>query len=404
MLKFDKIHCLGIGGIGVSALAQLFLSQGKIVTGSDLVESSITQDLEKQGITISPLGDADLIIYSDAVPQDNPERIAARERGIPEMSYAQALGELSKEYKTIVVTGTHGKSTTAAMLGLILEKAGLDPLVVLGTRVPNWKHGNLRLGGGEFLVVEGDDYRDHFLELSPHAVVVTNIEFDHPDYFKDLDHTIESFGKLVGKSNMVLLNKDDKGCLRLEGIRYGKVDFSLLVPGEFNQYNAGAAAACARELGVGEDVVKQTLSEFKGVWRRFEIVGDFNGAIVVSDYGHHPSAIGATMKAAREAYPGKRLVLVYQPHQHSRTKRLFNDFVSVLSNSADVIILSEIYAVKGRMEDHDVNSKDLADEIGAQYGGDLEKTEQVVRDTIQPGDVVIVMGAGDIDQVARNLV
>ena len=444
-----KIHCIGIGGIGVSALAALWRAQGKQVSGSDA---------DTGGHRAENVRDVDLVVYSDAVPEDNIERVEARRRGISQLSYAQALGQVSREYKTIVVTGTHGKSTTTAMLGLILESAGFDPLVLVGSKVPGWPLGNLRLPKNQdyanglrpandtnkiysdnlrpkafassFLIVEGDDYRDHFLELQPYAVVVTSIEWDHPDYFRDLEHTIESFTALaekVSKDGFVILNGDDAGCKRLAQSLsrttgrlsgYGNSSdiffkLQLRVPGEFNRYNATAAATAARELGVAEEVAQKTLAAFKGIWRRFEVIGEYEGATIISDYAHHPTAIRETMKAAREAYPDRRLVLVYQPHQHSRTKHLFKDFVEVLKDAADVVIVSEIYAVKGRMEDRDVNSQMLVDEItklrnheiaNVLYGGNLEETKRVVLEQIKPGDVVILMGAGDIDSLAREMI
>ncbi|MBI2552672.1 UDP-N-acetylmuramate--L-alanine ligase [Candidatus Uhrbacteria bacterium] len=520
----QKIHCIGIGGIGVSALAQLWRAQGKQVSGSDAEESEITKTLESDGIQVFSsqssvhssqlLNGVNLVIYSDAVPEDHPERAAARTRGIPELSYAQALGQVSCEFRTIVVTGTHGKSTTTAMLGLILEAAGMDPLVIVGSKVREWGNSNIRIpqmaapanyadissvqsaarsASARFFIVEGDDYRDHFLELSPYAVVVTSIEWDHPDYFRDLEQTVESFQKLVKKvpaEGLVVMNEDDAGCsilisrhpersaeygvegshtlpsARYEISRFARNDkvgekrityghsseifgtLQLQVPGEFNRYNATAAATAAMELGVPCEVAESAVRDFRGVWRRFEIVGTMSAVhnspqpslnlregdrsipplkvrggrgsyessgeiLVISDYAHHPTAIRETMKAAREAYPGRRLVLVFQPHQHSRTKHLFNDFVEVLKDAADLVIVSEIYAVKGRMEERDVNSRMLVDKItqmppapdyaDVRYGGNLEETKQLLLQLAQPNDVVIVMGAGDIDNIAREL-
>src|SRR3989338_6050557 len=489
LTQVQKIHCIGIGGIGMSAVAEFFRAQGKEVTGYD------------DALTPTPLPegegrvreDADLVIYSDAVPEDHSQRVEARRRGIPELSYAQALGEISHGYRTIVVTGTHGKSTTTAMLGLMLEAAVFDPFVIVGSKVPGWEYGNLRLPSSTsyplhttYFIVEGDDYRDHFLELQPYAVVVTNIEYDHPDYFRDLEHTVESFQKLcekVPEDGFVITNADDAGCVKLstqkqhsnilKNVRmllYGRGSeifgkLNLQVPGEFNRYNATAAATCALELGVPRDVVERVAHEFRGIWRRFEIVGTFrnpsqppsprfageagltlrggesvnvpplkvrggrgsyesrDNILIISDYGHHPTAIRETMKAAREFYSSRRLVLVYQPHQHSRTKYLFQDFVKVLKDAADLVIVSEIYAVQGRMEEQDVSSQMIVDKIrnpslsdkGAHhsvtrseirnviYGGNLEQTKQMVLEHVKPNDVIIFMGAGDIDQTAREL-
>ncbi|MFA6131655.1 MAG: UDP-N-acetylmuramate--L-alanine ligase [Patescibacteria group bacterium] len=447
-----KIHIIGIGGIGVSALAKLLARRGAVVSGSDLLESSVTKDLEFDGRRVF-IGhdsanlpeDCDLIIYSPAVLPTNPERAAARELGIPEMSYPEALGELTKEFRTIAVAGTNGKSTTTAMLGLILEEAGFDPTVIVGTKVPTFKHGNLRVGkSGSWLVVEACEYREHFLNLNPEFAVITNIEEDHLDYYRDLDHIREAFQKFVDKVpeiGQVVFNADDITCHsltyknsvsfgenngeyraanRISGLGQQTFEFwldnnnlgniVLQVPGNFNVMNAMAAATAALAVGVPFGAVQAGLEKFFGVWRRFERVGNFQGADVFSDYGHHPTAIKGTLEAAREFFPGRRIVLCFQPHQHERTKSLFNEFVDSF-DGADVLILPEIFEVAGRTEDMNISSRDLVAAIKEKYPAkevmftsDLSATELLLKTIIQENDVLIIQGAGDIDNLARRIV
>ncbi len=447
--SYKHIHCVGIGGIGISAIAKFLLAHGKSVTGSDTSASSITRDLEARGlkITIGHVADnlpadADLVVYTEAASEDNLERAEAKQRGLKQLGHFDFLGELSKEYRTICVTGTHGKSTTTAMTGLIFEAAGLDPTVFVGSLVPGWKDGNLRFGKSDILIIEGDEYKKKMLKLHPETTLITNVEADHLDVYTDLNDIEQSFHQLGRQtSQTVFLNvfeqarhiysgegqakeklfgtellghrqfpcfwhrhhaqRDiDNGWQRLGGIE-------LQVPGEFNMLNALGARALAREYGINDDVTRRALKAFTGIWRRFEKVGELNGATIISDYGHHPTAIKATLTAAKEFYPGRRLVLLFEPHQHSRTKDLFDDFVTSF-DQADVAIISEIYHVAGRVADEDdVSSKHIVDQIGSpqvSYAKNLVAAEAQLRSIIERDDIVIVMGAGDIDKVARNLV
>jgi len=329
------MHFIGIGGIGISALAKWMHANGSKVTGSDLTKSHLTDQLEEKGLEIH-IGhkenfitpDIDVVVYTSAVQKDNPERQEAERLNIPQYSYFEYLGVCSKDYTTIVVTGTHGKSTTTAMLGLILEAAGYDPTVLVGSLVPGFKEGNLRLGKGRFFVLEGCEYRANMLHLHPEMIVITNIEAEHLDFYRDIDHIRETFQAFIDKmqgQGMIVLNADDKESQMLNAARaitfgksgiYRELDTVLKVPGEFNRQNALAALAAATELGIPEETSLHVLSEFTGIWRRFEHVGVYNGATVISDYAHHPTEIEATLKGAREMYPDKRLVLCYQPHHH----------------------------------------------------------------------------------------
>ncbi|NQV90211.1 UDP-N-acetylmuramate--L-alanine ligase [Candidatus Uhrbacteria bacterium] len=449
------VHFVGIGGIGMSALAKWFLHEGVQVSGSDMHLSPITHDLEVRGAKVysghagsNIADDVDLMIHSPAVPETNVERVASQERGIPDRSNFEVLGEISKSFSTIVVTGTNGKSTTTAMLGSILVSAGYDPTVLVGSMVPGFKDGNIRFGGGRFFVLEGCEYRANMLNFAPEMIVLTNIEEDHLDYYRDLSHIQETFQTFVdtlqGKG-MTIFNVQDEGIRPLRfsrGIGYGidvvsdyfgrnrtmepgsqRVpvfrnegdevhlgDLELIVPGAFNMMNALAATSAAMELGVPFETCRRALKMFPGIWRRFERVGVWHGADVISDYGHHPSAITQTIQATREFFPGRRVVLCYQPHQHDRTKKLFDEFVESLP-LADVLIVSEIYDVAGRNEEHDVSSSDLVKAIqqndpakNVRFAKDLQEADSKLREQVQSGDVILIMGAGDIDDLARKLV
>jgi len=450
--SIHRIHLIGIGGIGISALAKLLLHQGKQLTGSDVHLSSITDDLVRRGIQVwqghdpSAVSDAiDLVIYSPAVQETDPEYVSARKLGIPLLSYAQALGELSKQYSTIVVTGTHGKSTTTSMLGLILEAAGYDPTVIVGSIVPSFAQGNLRVGGGRFLVVEGCEHQANMLQLHPEMIVLTSIEADHLDYYKTLANVREAFQTFVNRlsgKGLVVMNADDSvsQTLTVDGaVRYGTGsdthyqfggrriengrqhvtvrrrvpeeelgELSLTVPGAFNVSNALAATAAAMELGVPFETCVRALGAFPGIWRRFERLGQWNGCELISDYGHHPTAIRVTLEAARELFPGKKLILCFQPHQHSRTQSLFNEFVEALS-FADAVVLPEIYRVEGRTEDESVSSRDLAAAChlaDCHYAPDFETAERILKTLSHtyPDSVIIIQGAGTIDELARSLI
>lgn len=405
-----RVHCIGIGGIAISGIAKLLRARGVVVTGSD-----------KVGPSESLPRDAELVIYSEAVPSDDSERTAARDRGIPEMAGADALAALAEGKRLVAVTGTNGKSTTTAMLAHVLIRAGFDPTVLVGSKVPGWELESVRVGASEWFVLEADEYARKLLKYSPYAAVITYIEKDHLDVYRDLDDIRETFQKFidrVAEGGIVCLNADDPESQRLvvgsgrKEVRYRPSDekFDLKVPGAFNQANAAAAAAAARALGVGETVIRSTLKEFPGIWRRFEVVGAHkSGAIVVSDYGHHPTAVAETETAAREKYPDRRIVLIFQPHHHNRTIALFDEFVQSVQG-ADVVILPEIYDVAGREEGERTSSSDLVTAINkirpnlATFSGTPVETRALVESLAQPNDLLLFMGAGDIDVVARNVV
>ena len=424
-----KVHFIGIGGIGVSALAQYYLEKGHQVSGSDLNSSEITEFLRVKGarIYIGPqlartvLANIDLVIYSPAVQKNNPELMAAKKLGIKCQSYPEALGELTKKYFTIAVSGTHGKSTTTAMIALILIRAGLDPTVIVGTKLKEFKNSNCRVGKSNYLVIEADEHFASFLNYWPKIIVLTNIEADHLDYYKNLQNLLKTFKEYIShssKDGVLIFNKNDKNILEITknyiGDTYGfsgkqneakKIKNILKIPGEHNVYNALAALTLARVLKIPDKVTYKTLSEYKGAWRRFEIK-KLRSITVVSDYGHHPTEIRATVKAAREKWPKRKIWLVFQPHQHQRTFYLFKDFVMVfkkalLKHWVNKCIITDIYGVAGREKKEirkKVNSEKLVKAINKKDAIYLPKQKilNYLKKNLGGGEVVIIMGAGDI--------
>jgi len=450
-----KAYFSGIGGIGVSALAKYFLMRGIEVVGSDAAASEITDDLEKRGVKIffeqkaeNIPADCQLFVYSDAVPVDNPERLRAKELNIEQKSYFEALGEISKEYKTVAVSGTNGKSTTTAMLASILIAAEKDPTAIVGSCCERFDC-NFRKGDSDLFVVEACEYRGHMLVLKPKTIVLTNIEEDHLDFYRDINHIIQTFQQYVNglksPDDFLVINNDDINSRKLtlpncKVVSYGLIqgadvradnirkevgkqvfnvyynnqdigEFELPIPGDFNIYNALAAIACSLNMNVPVGIVRSTLKEYHGIWRRFEIVKN-DEITVVSDYAHHPTAVASTLAAAKEFFPGRRIVAVFEPHQRDRTRKLFNEFAASFK-SADVAVLSEIYEVKGRNEAEElISSNDLVEAVKKttpQLVGQIYFTENVdatlekVNSIVSAQDVVVVMGAGDIYKIAKKI-
>lgn len=470
-----SVHLVGAGGINMSAVGKLLLAAGVAVSGSDLVENEQTRLLEGRGAKIS-IGESannvpaetQLLIYTSAAPAVNEERRAASTRGIPEMTNFAFLGDWFEDAKTVVVTGTHGKSTTTAMLGLMLEKAGMDPTVVVGSKVPAFPDGNLRLGRPDLFVVEGDEYARHFLEFHPTGLILNNLELDHTDVFRNIEALLQSFHELVGQvkgGGVIVANVSDErirrlieterdsllerkirvvpfgtgvgadgdgtsfandvpwdvsssqeGDMRLVTIGRDNVTyrFNLPVPGHFNAMNAAAAALMAKELGVAYPDMGAALEAFKGIWRRFEFLGESGEARVYSDYGHHPTAVAETLAAAHESFPGRRVILCFQPHHRNRTKALFDAFIPSF-DAADTLVLCEIFDVAGREddEDKDVSSHQLVDAVASrdaergvrrtvEYASDPASAVGRALALAEQDDIVIVMGAGDIDAAVRR--
>lgn len=435
--KISRAHFIGIGGVNMSALAKLLLREGVQVSGSDASSSKRTEELAAKGaqITIGHTAevfssDTDTVIYSSAVPETNVERKAARERGIREITNFTFLAEWMGDQDVILITGTHGKSTTTAMAGLMAIEAGLEPTVIVGSDVPAFPEGNIYFGAGEKAIIEGDEYAYHFLEFQPWAVLVHNIEFDHPDIFSSIDAVIETFRKLllrVKDSGIVVANKEDervvhlieemRGALEEKGIRiayYGyREDLPLQVPGRMNLSNATGAATLVEVLGGESTAIVRALEKFHGISRRFELISDTDGILVVSDYAHHPTAIRVTLEAARAFYPQRRIVACFQPHQRQRTAELFPEFVTAF-DEADEIVLVEIFDVTGResAQTKPISSKDLVQAIekrsegrkrSIKYASNPQEAKEILRADKKSGDVILVMGAGSIYSIAKEV-
>ncbi len=450
-----KIHCVGVGGIGVSAIARFFLARGAEVSGSDAVASDELTSLSKRGCDIffsqaeeNIPENTDVVVYSPAVPEDNIELQVAKKKKIPIFSYPEMLGEIMSLYAGIAVSGTNGKTTTTALLGKFLEAGKKDPTVIVGGRVPGWDN-NLRVGKSDLFVAEGCEYKRSMLELSPQVIILTNIEEDHLDYYKDINDIIDAFTEYVlklKKDDLLVYNIDDKNCCNVASktsarkISFGLTDdadvyakniinscgeqsfelvlfgktigrFSTKLPGVFNIYNILGATTVAFDRGVENISVQQALDEFTGIWRRFERVGQIDNTVVISDYAHHPTAIRGILRGMREFFPDKKTLAVFQPHHQDRTLKLFDDFTKSFTDAEEVII-SEIYHVCGREEKEDkISSESLVSAIKKNdsdkkisYAKDIKEVEEMARNRAKDFDIILIMGAGDIDQVARRLV
>ena len=436
----SHVHLVGIGGVSMRPLGLVLKGMGMKVTGSDMSASDGTRELEAKGIPVTighnaeNIQGADCIIRTAAAHNDNPEIAAARASGIPVFERAQAWGEIMRSYKNAVcVSGTHGKTTTTSMLTHILMEADLDPTVMIGGYLP-LLHASHRVGHGDTILLESCEYCDSFLNFFPTLALVLNVEEDHLDYFKDLADIQKSFHKFAEMATFgVVANGDDPHTVQaLEGIDYvtfGLGDgnrihaanmcpdwrhFDVLCDGEFychldmgvlgrhNAMNALAASAAAWMMGIPGEAVSRGLVSFHGAGRRMEFKGKFHGADVYDDYAHHPDEVAATISAVRDAMPGRRLVLAFQPHTYSRTSALFDDFVRELSR-ADVLVLAEIYAARER-NTIGISSADVAEKIsGAVFCETLPEVTEYLRQNVREGDVVLTMGAGDIFRAGEAL-
>ena len=500
--KAEKIYFIGIGGIGMSAVARMFLIEHKEVFGSDLSSSEVTNELEKLGAKIRigepsekrqndgflgnglPAG-IDLVVYTVAIPENHPELVDARNKKIATISYPETLGLISKDKFTIAVAGTHGKTTTTGMIAQILIEAGLDPTVIIGSFLVNQKRNdekrddeqdeqeggrqstgqksNFIAGKSKYLVVEACEYKRSFLNLKPDVAVITNIDDDHLDYYKNLAGVQTGFRDFVGqvKSGGTIVTDVDNEKIRpvLKGLDNPKsqknannignnldknitkiqnvIDYNsigsgsnsndgekitLKIPGRHNIQNAKAALAVALALGVPEEKAIKSLGNFSGTWRRFEEKGKMaNGALVYDDYAHHPSEIAATLQAAREKFPKEKIIVAFQPHLYSRTKEHFDEFGPALA-LADEIIILQIYAAREPI-DASLSSEILTEEIKKElslaqnlqsaqnpqlkgktqkvsFSKDFESAGEYLKKHLKPGDVLFTMGAGDIAKLA----
>jgi UDP-N-acetylmuramate--alanine ligase len=454
------IHFVGIGGSGMSGIAEVLLNQGYVISGSDLGENAATRRLVSLGATVHKGHDArfiegaDAIVTSTAVKADNPEVVAAHARLVPVVPRAIMLAELMRMKKGIAIAGTHGKTTTTSLVASVLAAAGLDPTFVIGGRL-NSAGANAQLGSGEYIVVEADESDASFLNLLPVLSVVTNIDADHMDTyghdfgklkgaFVDFLHKMPFYGAAVvcvddpaireilpqiarpitsyGLSEDAQVRAVNVRAVggqmhftvqRRNGVALPDLDVVLNLPGQHNVLNALAAVGIAVELGVADAAVQQALAEFKGVGRRFQRYGEAalpsgGHATLVDDYGHHPVEMAATLAAARGAFPGRRLVLAFQPHRYSRTRDCFEDFVKVIGQ-ADAVLLAEVYAA-GEAPIVAADGRSLAralrvaGKVEPVFVDDIAAMPQAVLDNARDGDVVLCMGAGSIGAVAGQVV
>ncbi len=394
--------------------------------GSDRVDSALLEDLRSQGIAIflnqdgsCIPDDIDLFLYSEALPPDAPERIRAKELGVESRNYFGGLALAEPGKREIAVCGTHGKSTTTAMVAKLLLDAGRDPRVIVGTKSPDLDGRNWREGTGDF-VVEACEYKRDFFHLSPMIVLMTNVDGDHFDAYGSLREYQEAFVEFLQKvpkqGGMVIAHLTDpqsKDVVKKAGRAYIDADTiplpALSVPGKHMQANAQLVLALASYLGIAHDVALKSVSGFKGTWRRMELKGEIAGGIpVIDDYAHHPVEIRASLQGIREKYPDKRIVLAFQPHTHDRTKKLYADFLPAFSD-ADLVIMPDIYNARGHIENGEVDLDaflhDVAREsnVETRNGKGLENTEALLREEVKPGDVLVCMGAGTITNLATKM-
>ncbi|MBU0730697.1 MAG: UDP-N-acetylmuramate--L-alanine ligase [Proteobacteria bacterium] len=450
--KTQHIHFVGIGGIGMSGIAEVLLNLGYQVSGSDLRETGITRRLQRLGGEVHKghkgewMDGADVVVVSSAINETNPEIIAAREAHVAVIPRAEMLAELMRLKKYgIAIAGSHGKTSTTSLVGWIMSKAGLDPTVVIGGQV-NSLGTNAKLGEGDFLVAEADESDGSFLKLSPVLEVVTNIDFEHLDYYKDLDAVKNAFMDFIDKIpfyGACILCLDDPGIVDLlprikkRKITYGmstqadihgrnitmegsisnfevcsqdKVLGQISVPlaGAHNVLNSLAAITLALELDIPFSVIAEALSCFTGVQRRLELKGEMNGLTVMDDYGHHPTEIRATLSALRTVWPTRRLIVLFQPHRYTRTQGLFKEF-STAFYEADILFLTDIYAASEEPIEG-VNTAALVEEIKRHgqrqvyYVKEVNDLSREVRKIAEKGDVILTLGAGNIVQAGEQLV
>lgn len=420
------LHFIGIEGSGASAIASVAKAAGYKVTGCDrhlTGEYSSLFDPETVFVehSIEHLQGVDAVVLSPAIEIADPnhaELKAAKELNLEVLTWQQFLGKYLLENKFVIaVCGTHGKSTTTAMIGTVLTDAGLDPTVVLGAKVDAWGQ-NFRVGKSDYFVVEADEYNNNFMAYAPNITVVTNIDVDHLEYFKDFAHIQQSFEDfLIKTKETVVANLLDanvaetvKWVMKQSGVAvldFNKIEtnFDLKVPGAFNIVNAKAAFQVGLLLGIDTETILNSLNGYSGIGRRFEKIGSLNGALFYSDFAHHPREVFVTLEAARQKYPNKNLILIFQPHLFTRTKLLFNDFVDVLQKAPiNRGVIVDIFASREN-DPGDISSKMLVDLINMgtiEYQATVKEALHQIQQNLNNNDVVILMGAGDIDRIGRE--
>ncbi|MCD5381052.1 MAG: UDP-N-acetylmuramate--L-alanine ligase [Candidatus Pacebacteria bacterium] len=423
--NISHIHFIGVGGIGMSALARHFLAEKKTVSGSDGTLTPLTKTLDAEGIQVfgeqvasNITKDIELIIYTEAMPKGHDEMKAAKKLGVPMVNYFEALGIAMNPYYLIAIAGTHGKTTTGAMLTDIFEASEKDPTSIIGSL--RAKTGsNYRGGKSKYAIVEACEYKRDFLHLKPDVLVITNLEHEHVDCYASLEEVQDAFKDLAAQVNeggVVIVNEREPNIAPvIEGLsvpvlnymRELDLDLVLKQPGLHNRLNAAAAATVAKHEGLDAEATHDALADFSGTWRRFEYKGEVKGAPVYDDYAHHPTEIRATIDAARELYPERRLVIAFQPHTYSRTKVLFDEFAKAVG-LADSVILLPVYAAREEnisgitSRELAVRSLEFAPE--SQYVDSSAKAEKILRKTLTNEDVLVIMGAGDVGDLATAIV
>ena len=447
-----NLHFTGIGGISMSALAEIMISRGFTVTGSDSHESKITDHLESLGAKIfynqvagNISSDIDVLIYTAAIKQDNPELVKAKELGIPLLTRAEFLGQIMLNYPMAIgVSGTHGKTTTTSMLSQIMLEGNTDPTILVGGIMPAI-HGNTRVGHSDKLITEACEYTNSFLSFKPNMAIILNVAADHLDFFKDLDdirHSFRKFAELVPDDGFLVINSDidnleyftdglkckvitvgsdpaksDYSATNIEFDQFAKGSYDLVVngeksfhvalnvTGEHNIYNSLAAIAAAHAMGISDENIKAGLTQYGGTDRRFQYKGKVGDVTIIDDYAHHPDEITATIKTAKH-YPHKKMWVVFQPHTYSRTKSLLPEFGKALKE-ADAVVLADIYAAREK-DTLGVSSLDVKKEI-EKYGTEVHyypsfsEIENFLLESCWPGDLLITMGAGDVVKIGEHL-
>jgi len=422
--KLKKVYFIGIGGIGISAIARMMVDLGKNVSGSDVQVSRVTEELQKLGVKIyldhktnNLPNDVDLVIYTTAISGDNLELIEAKKLGIKTLSYPQMLGEVSKNFYTIAVSGTHGKTTTTAMLAQVCIDAGLKPNVIVGSLLSK-TGSNYVKGNSKYFIIEACEYKKAFLNLNPQILIINNLEEDHLDYYRDLKDIQNAFSKLVSKipkDGFLICDIKDKNilpvlaeakCKIVDSREYLDLNLKLKVPGEHNLLNAAASLATSSVLEINENKAKESLKKYKGVWRRFELKGETKGGLLVyDDYAHHPTEVKKTLTASKDFFKGK-IFVIFQPHLYSRTKKFLKEFSQSFNNADEVLVLP-IYSAREK-EDKSINSGMLVEElkktgIETKLIDSFDKIIYHLNDKTEKGDTVITIGAGDVYKIGERM-
>jgi len=421
-----SVHCVGIGGVGVSAVARFFHHRGAAVSGSDASQSPVVTWLREEGLQVTVGHDADnvpfdtdVVIHSIAIPHNNPELRKARKSGIPTLTYPETIGLVSQDLYTLAVSGTHGKTTTTAMLADIFSDSNLDPTVIVGSMLKD-SHTNFVPGQDDLFVVEACEYKRSFLHLHPDELIITNIDTDHLDYFEGLSDVQDAFAGMVDRvpeEGAVICNSESSNTAPvLENTSAAIIDYldtdidssQLQVFGQHNKENAQAAVAAATNLGVNKDVAQEAVANFSGTWRRAQKKGEAgNGAVVYDDYGHHPTEIRSTLAGFRERFADRKLTVVFQPHLFSRTKKLLDAFATSFS-VADHVIVLPIYAAREAPE-ADISSEDLVKKIQAHHDSvsfaeNFNDACTQITEHTDANSLVLTQGAGDVYEVSDKLV